>query len=124
MKNYHRKKTGYTGPITKICILCGKEYSTPQYHQKYCGKKCRTKIENRNKQKGSRKELKWIPVYENPFHPTEKIHEHHIDNNHIVVLPADIHLCYAGCHTRNDNDDLDYIIKQIYPTFERSEFRT
>ena len=117
-REYYRKNHVPTTPITKKCILCGKEYTTVQYHQKYCSIKCKQKIKNRKKEKGSRKKLKWKILYSNPFDKIEEIHLHHINTKYVIPLPADIHNCYAGYHTRDDNEDLDYIIEQIYPSFD------
>ena len=122
MRKYMKEHRTYTytktKPIEKSCHCCSKRYTTVQYHQRYCSKTCRQRIRNRRKEKGSRKKLKWKTIYPNPLHKTEQIHYHHITPEHVIPLPKDIHLCYAGYHTRYDNEDLDYIIEQIYPSFK------
>lgn len=115
-KNKHKLYT-FTKPIIKKCDLCEIEYITVQYHQKYCSVKCRNRVKNKKKEKGSRKRLKWKPLYPNPFDVDEDIHLHHITPEHVLALPAEIHFLYNAYHTRNDNDCLDYIIEQFYPTF-------
>ena len=62
-----------------------------------------------------RRNLKWKVLFSNPFDKSEEVHFHHINTIHVVPLPADIHSLYL--HSRNDNTDLDYIIEQIYPSF-------
>lgn len=115
-KKYYQKNHVPITPIIIKCELCGKEITTVQYHQKYCSI-CRKKINNKKKENGSRKKLQWKMLYTNPFDDTEKIDYHHINTTYVVPMPSDIHNCYAGYHTRDDNEDLDYIIEQIYPSF-------
>ena len=116
-KERWRKISGWK-PTTKKCILCGKEHIQSQPQQKYCSIKCRKKIANKQKEHGSRKKLQWKILYSNPFDDIEKIDLHHINTIYVIPLPSDIHRCYGGYHTRDDNEDLDYIIEQIYPSFD------
>jgi len=114
-KENRLKYVGIATPIKIKCEVCGKEIITVQHHQKYC-KECKPKIKAR-KRDLKRRKLKWKLLYKNPFDKTEEIHYHHINTIYVVPLPSDIHRCYCGYHTRDNNEDLDYIIEQIYPSF-------
>jgi hypothetical protein len=114
-KRQHKKNYKPTPPINKKCLLCGKDFDTKMYHQKYCSV-CKPKIKN-NKKNSRHRKLKWNILFDNPFDSSEDVHFHHISKNFVVPLPADIHESYYGYHSNSDNECLDYIIEQIYPSF-------
>lgn len=58
-----------------------------------------------------RKNLDFIPLFDNPFDKLENIQWHHIDDVHIVAIPKDLHRQYLGIHHR---EKIMTIVEQIY----------
>jgi len=65
------------------------------------------------KNRYNNKRLGWknIKLYKNPFSKLEMIEWHHIDTEHIVAIPRDLHRLYLGEYHREMTMD---ILKQIY----------
>jgi hypothetical protein len=55
------------------------------------------------------RKLNWIGVFKNIF--DEPIEWHHVDDEHVVPLPVDLHRLYLG---KNHRENLVYIIKQLF----------
>jgi hypothetical protein len=77
--------------------------------------------ENRKKQDAKRRRnLGWIPLCNNPFDESELVDWHHIDNEHVIALPRDLHQLYKD---KNHKENLKPIIKQIYKEIEKCQMK-
>jgi len=64
------------------------------------------------KQNAKRKRnLQWIPLFDNPFDESEQIEWHHINDVHVVALPRNLHRLYLNNRHRENTME---IVKQIY----------
>jgi len=58
-----------------------------------------------------KRKLNFIPMFENPFSPSEKINWHHINDTYVVAIPEDLHLLYNGPYHR---EKVMTVVTQIY----------
>jgi len=57
------------------------------------------------------REMELNKLFTNPFDESEKVDWHHIDDEHVVALPTDLHRIYLG---KRHRDMCLVIVKQIY----------
>ena len=67
----------------------------------------------KRKQKARRRNLGYIPLYENPFDESEEIEWHHINNEYVVAIPRDLHRLHSGSWEYHKDWCME-IVKQIY----------
>jgi len=68
---------------------------------------------NRKSLAKRRQNLGYIELYPNPFDESEVVDWHHIDDEHVVALPVDLHHLYGGYVEKHRHMCL-IIVKQIY----------
>lgn len=131
-KTYHRK---YKQENPNIFRKSTKKYY--QNHKDDCNKRV---LENRQTKKGKqsyrkarlkylksekgrmkdakthakrKRNLQWIPLFDNPFDKLELIDWHHIDDSYVVAIPRDLHQLYNG-NAEYHREKIKEIVKQIY----------
>lgn len=69
--------------------------------------------ESTRRRHARRKDLGYIELYSNPFDESEEVEWHHIDNEHVVAIPKDLHQLYNG-NSKYHKCGCMKIIKQVY----------
>lgn len=78
--------------------------------QKYCQTENYKLMDKKHKAQRKRN-LGFIPMFENPFDELEIIEWHHVNNIYVVAIPKDLHKLYCGKYHREKTME---IVKQVY----------
>jgi hypothetical protein len=60
------------------------------------------------------RDLGYTELIPNPFHESEEIEWHHLDNTYVVALPKDLHQLFIRKSRLEHRDLLESIVIQIY----------
>lgn len=72
------------------------------------------KINNERKNARRKRNLEFIPLFNNIFDESQEVEWHHIDNYHVVAIPMDVHRKHSGYNTKKHRRLLKSIVEEYY----------